>query len=523
MMDDRYTVAKVYKRIRGKLIRSSAFYGLSLDRRNSVFDQSKFISDPWPGNIAVGKDLLNGIVNIDDQKFDVNIANILSSRTKAPLPILLYVMSFSWIRDVRAVGGNNARKYIKNMVSHFVESYRDTRKFWTQQWFGIEVTSERIIHWFMSYSFFAIGADDNFQRMVLSSICEQYSHISRMYYLETDPLTLIGIYRVMLFYSCFLKNKQMRDIKKSIERITKAAHEAINDSGMYMTMNPRSTFDILRILLETRFVAKSDEVDLFPQSLQDILAKIAATIRLLRLGDGTISKHFGEKIHKHLFIFQETSHIVDTALSLVDNSHLINKNSAYDRISNKTNIVIVSKVVSDIKSQFNDPKYPGINILNFEASLKTDKLINRADLAVKWRGHMIKVNEDIKLKTNTVYDDNKISYFGEIASFSSDFKFVLKRVIVLKTLSSNLFVSDTFSSLEASEIVARVALAREAALEKINSSSIYIIYNSQKYLFTGRHKLSVVVAPYPTILVHHKDNNQTECQIDWSIESLGTL
>lgn len=529
-MHKKIKITQTYNRIVASFARNSLFYGLSLDKRASIFDPAKFMNDPWPGDPSKGKNLLNGVLSFNFSKFDINITDVIDKKVKVPTSMLLYVNSFSWIRDIQAVGGVGARKYVRDAVYHFIEHYKQTKKFWTSLEWDVDVTSERIINWMKSYSFFAVGSDDNFQKEVLSSISEQYSHISKVYKAETDPVSIILSMKSMLFCLVAMKSNQKRFARTLINDIAETVMHNIDKHGAYKFRNPASLFNIFSSLIEVRFIARNIDIEISKEAFEEQLSKMASIIRFFRMSDGSLSKHSGNAISRNNLMFIETRHIIDTALSIVGNNYVCEEKrcsiNGFDKVYTKKITLIINKKVTDMRSQFNHLSEPGINIFDFEASFQADCLIRRADIAVLWNNHMVKANKMMEPTVSTSKNDEFVNYACEAVCFDRFFQFAFRREISVGVSSSSLSVSEFVYTSANSDVYIRMALDNGVKLERINACSILINYGKNSYVFSLKAsggpncRLSIKTGlniPNPTLIVSFNSNGNTENQIIWSI------
>lgn len=529
-MPKKQGVVQTYNRVIASFTRSSLFYGLSLDKRHSVLDYRKFINDPWPGDISRGKNILNGIVLFNFCSFEVDILDVINQKVKVPDSLMLYINSFSWIRDVQAVGGVGARRYVRDIVSCFIENYKHTKKFWMNLAWDVDVTSERIINWMTSYSFFAIGSDDVFQREVLSSITEQYSHISKICKAETDSMVSLMAMKAMLFYLESMRNNQKRLARGLIKKISDIVIENIDKYGMYKTRNPITLFNIFRSLIEIRFIIRNIQIDISNDIFKEILCKMASVVRFFRMGNGMLSSHPGDSISRTNFLFQESRRIIDTALSLVDTSYKFEDNKksicGFDRISTKKSTVILNKMASNVRSQFNPQFEPGINIFDFEASFQSCCLIRRSDIAISSNNHMIKANKNIEPNISIYKNEKNITYACEAVNFDRYFQFAVRREISIGIFSTDLSIVDFVYTSADSDVFLRLAFDKEVMIDKINSYSFLIKHGKQSYIFSlntasvTENLFSIKVIKdtmYSMIIISFKNQPNTENHVVYSI------
>jgi uncharacterized heparinase superfamily protein len=232
-------------------IKKSIFYRYSLNKKHNFFDTNKFVSDPWPGNFLVGKEILDCSFVPDNCNDPINIMEIFSKKDSNVSKFAKrYAASFVWIRDLHAIGGHNNRKYIRNLISTFINCYRKKKAFWLDDdsW-DCAIIGERLVNWILSYSFFASGSNDKFQKEVLSSIAEQFSHLLQCYKAEINSYSKLMALKSILFCLSSMKVNQHKKVLKIIKEIENFVEVSIKDEGMFESESPVEHFHVFRSLL----------------------------------------------------------------------------------------------------------------------------------------------------------------------------------------------------------------------------------------------------------------------------------
>ena len=518
---DSYNIAKV------AFIQRSLFYRFSLDKRSGIFSTEKFITDPWSGNATIGKSILDGRLSIEGSNSKTDILSVLSNSVESTVPEIQYVNSFTWIRDLQAMGGNNSRKYARRAISTFIDSYKSTKHFWIKSpsWHPA-VIGERIVNWMLSYSFFASGSTDKFQREVLSSIAEQFSHLTKVYKAELNPYSRMLALKAIFFCLCSMKSNQARHIRKTLKDICETVCINFDEYVMFVTRNPVDHFNMFRSLLEVRFMAKSSDINLPEDVFYKDLSKMAACVRFLRLGDGCISSHSGDRRSESYIV--PNQHIVDTALSLVDIQHYnekSNKVPGFERLSTKKTTIIINTNVRNIKSRFNSPKEPGVNIFDFEASFGLNRLINRSDVSVLLNGFRIKADSKSNCFFKKDVVKNELYFDGEIQQIDGMFNFALRRKIFININKAIIRGTDYAYVIGPCETSFRFALNKACDIESVNSKQTLITLNKKEFLLqinesSGETKTIIQDLNYPSIEIIVKSETAKEAMCDWSIEEL---
>ena len=504
-------------------IRSSVFYKLSLDKRSNLFDTAKFIDDPWPGDINVGKNIVNNGALIDS-KTPLEISDFLlykpisdeyETSTK-------YLNSFSWIRDLQVIGGNNSRRYARKLIRAFIYGYQTEKKFWSRKFQWDEgVVGERLTNWILAHSFVAAGASDDFQKAFFSSLNEQYSHLLKSYKGVKNLLVKLLAIKGLVFCQSIMKNKNNRLIKSLLGEMSYIISNIVDNNGMIESRNPTELFNVFRSLIEIKFISKNLNIDYDTQSLPNI----ASCIRFLRLGNGEISEFCGDCKQTIDFI-KPSRQIVDAAISTIDpTSTKINpKLMGFDRLATKKIITLINTKISEIKSKFNSEHEPGINIFDFESSFGTDKVINRADIAIASNGFWLKAPKNSRSFSKRKVLQGGIYFEGEMQNLKNGLPFSIRRELTISSTAPNISGTDFIFLDSKYSGKIRFALTKSAVLSKANENGVLISVASRKYklLFQACEFIKKIIirsSPYPTIecLI---DCNSGNIQIEWTLAQL---
>ncbi|MDR0744616.1 MAG: hypothetical protein LBE97_01530 [Holosporales bacterium] len=511
-------------------IQSSIFYKLSLDKRGGIFAPSKFITDPWPGDINNGKIILNGNILNDSSTMQLELIDFLIYK-----PICIefhecakYANSFFWIRDLQAIGGNSCRRYARKLISFFIDSYRKEKRFWKRdcQWTSV-VLGERLCNWVFSYSFVAAGASDEFQKKFLSSLCEQYSHLLKSYKAETNLCSKIIALKGLIFCQCVMRNINIGVLNKFIMKLNQLVEENFDKYGMIITRNPVDEFNLFRSLIEIRFIIKNLNMDIIENFFSDKLSRMASCIRFLRLGDGCLSSFQGDSNSSTSFIIP-TRQIIDAAISVV-NAKLTNEQklvSGFDRLSTKKIAVIVNTSISEVKSKFNHYSEPGINIFDFESSFGISRVIYRSDISILSNGYRIKVHPNSQNFSKKDITESGIFFKGESVSQTSNFFLAIRRELFINANIAQLSGSDFVSIQGKFLTIVRLVLNEKCSISKVNEKTIMITIEQKQYKLTvlvGHNIREIIIRTefnYPSVEFELENGKSDNVQIKWSLEQV---
>jgi uncharacterized heparinase superfamily protein len=134
-------------------------------------------ADPWPGHAERGRWLCAEAFSSPAPR-DGQAGGLPGGMSAEDLH------AFEWLRDVRAVGREAARRHARDLVESWIERYRT----WDEQAWEPRTTGRRLAAWIALYDFFGESADERFQQAFFDSLLRQARHLSR-----TTPGTLQGL------------------------------------------------------------------------------------------------------------------------------------------------------------------------------------------------------------------------------------------------------------------------------------------------------------------------------------------
>lgn len=276
----------IYKGIRPlqKLGIGNPLANLSLPTR--VPDALKVVPpDPWPGEAQRGRDMISGVFRFAGQTIE---KESLSWEPQGAKPEwLIELHGFEWLRDLRSVGGERARRMAREMVGNWLNRYEKPE---TIAW-KPETTGMRLAAWISFHDFFCAAADDAFRREYFSSILRQAKHLMR-----TLPGTLSGIalmraYKGLAYAGLCLEEGEPR-LEFAFQGIIAQIKEQILADGGHISRNPQATFDFLQILVDLRTALTAARVEM-PEELQHAIDRIAPAVKFFRHGDGALCQFNG--------------------------------------------------------------------------------------------------------------------------------------------------------------------------------------------------------------------------------------
>ncbi len=291
-------------------------------------------SDPWPSQSNYGQWLLSGLAQYP-AGFEAGVDAFWSVAACAERH------NFSWLYDLKAMGGEQARKSARVLVASWVERYGAYKKRpkTSRAFADNKVIAKRCMALLRTYDFHGASATDSYQSLVSLILNQDASFIykrlsgglvnvtgGRDYLLEAAALLNIAL--------CLSADPDMtRDPKVMtwIEVATKSFIEALDvqilEDGGHITRNPEKLVEISRHCLDIRRLFSAVNMAC-PSEIQHGIDRMAQALKFFRYTDKNLAVFHGGQ--------ESYDKILDLILHQVGQNKKIVKslpNSKYERLT----------------------------------------------------------------------------------------------------------------------------------------------------------------------------------------------
>ena len=296
-----------FGRLRGgvaQLAFGNPFYSLTLGGRAPTV-LAVVPPDPWPGDATAGNAILAGLLRFSGQGLgmDPNGEPIWHPSNASP-GWLAMLHGFEWMRDLRAVGGDTARRRARALVS----SWLNHNAAWNAESWAPEVLGARIASWIGLHDFYCASADDEFRARVFASLARQTRHLTRVAPGKLQGAALITALRGIVYGGFCLPNYEKAGME-ALRLLDRELPRQILPDGGHVERNPSVQLRILRDLIDIRAVLRVARVEM-PESVQHAIDRMTPALRFFRHGDGALALFNGG--------LEEDPALVDTVLAQAD-------------------------------------------------------------------------------------------------------------------------------------------------------------------------------------------------------------
>jgi uncharacterized heparinase superfamily protein len=321
------------------------------------------VRDPWPGDPARGARLLRGEL----EHGGVLIALRPGAWGDAHgSPVLRAVAhGFTWLRDLRALGTDNARLRARAMVAEWIGSGSVDPVAYRPDVIGARVTA-----WLGHYDFFAASADDLFRQKLMARLVADARNLSALLPAEEqDARSLTALKGLIAAAVALPENaafltRAMRFLPAEIARQVLA-------DGCHVERSPIAQLQALQDLTEMRALLQAAQVQP-PTALSSAIERMAPALRVLRHGDGGLALFNGTR--------EETPALIDLTLAQAGRngrgaSSLVD--GGFQRLQAGRTVLIVD---------CGAPPAPGIDRLSHAGTLALEMSVGRDRLIVNCGG-----------------------------------------------------------------------------------------------------------------------------------------
>lgn len=237
--------------------------------------------DPWPGNAQRGLALL-------DDSF-----HFLGRTLSRPAPLwnpvgvergwLEALHGFAWLRDLRAAGGDAARRKARALVADWI----DANAAWSPVAWHPVVTGNRLAHWLSQYEFYAASADIAFRQHLLSAAARQARHLAGVLPAGLSGAGLVTAAKGLCFAGLCLPGGEPW-LLRGLALLAAALEAQLLPDGGQRERCPLLLLSVLRDCIDLRAALLAGGRDV-PGDLSLRIEGMAAMLRLLQHGDGGLA------------------------------------------------------------------------------------------------------------------------------------------------------------------------------------------------------------------------------------------
>ncbi|MBO6783265.1 MAG: heparinase II/III family protein [Alphaproteobacteria bacterium] len=264
----------------GKLLYASPIYRYTLVGRTPA-ELAAIPPDAWPGNAERGAAISAGELSFLGET--VRGGDLTWQPVGMSDAWLAELHGFDWLRDLRAVGGDAARRKARDLVGDWIERQAG----WQEIAWRPDVLATRLHAWLSHHDFFCASADDEYRRRYLASIARQAKHLGRVLPGGVEGAGLIRAAKGLVAAGVALEGSDA-SVRQGLRQLDRATERQIRPDGGHISRDPQTQAAVLRDLVDVRsaLLAASEDI---PSFLLAAIDRASPFLRMLRHNDGGLA------------------------------------------------------------------------------------------------------------------------------------------------------------------------------------------------------------------------------------------
>lgn len=281
--------------------KESPFYHWLLSKGQTPDTLRVKLPDPWPGDVDIGRLMTHNIYMRQGVSTKID-AHFWDSITNKPTTFET-AHSFVWLRDLRAAGGDAARKTARQLVSDWLDKYDR----WDEKAWRLDLMGQRIAMWIAFYDFFCSAADEDFQKRYFASLTRQAKHLARSLPAKLYGTQLLHAAEGLIYAGITLTEDDTWTLK-GFEILLQQIPRQIRKDGSHVSGNPQDILKSARVLLNMRYALNNANLPV-PRSIQENILRMGTALRFFIYPDHRLALFHGGQ--------ESQARILDAVLSQI--------------------------------------------------------------------------------------------------------------------------------------------------------------------------------------------------------------
>ena len=281
-MTDRIREHKAWSPVRRRLLGivfATPLYGPTLlNRRPERLSSAP--PDPWPGDPEHGKALLQSAFTFAGLTVRPEVSPW--DEKGAPESWRNALHEFSWLRDLRALGGSEARRQSRRLTEDWLARHQR----WSASVWRADIVGRRLVSWTAHYEQFFSSAPDPFRLQLLSSMARQARHLGRTAGRETEGLARLSAIKGLLYAGLCIPG-ELPLLARATRLLEAELLRQIAADGGHAERSPAVQFQLVRDLVDMRAALSAGRQNEIP-AITDAIERTAPMLRFYRHGDGKL-------------------------------------------------------------------------------------------------------------------------------------------------------------------------------------------------------------------------------------------
>jgi uncharacterized heparinase superfamily protein len=235
----------------------------------------------WPGDAKRGAAVVAGEFHLAGES--LRLAPPFGAPPVAGGEWLVEYHRFTWLADLAAVGGAEARAAGRAAIGAWIKEHSD----WDALAWRADILGMRLVAWVTQLETFLDDADA-LRDATLASLARQLRHLARVAACEEIGAARLQALKGLVLAGIALGTSERR-IAKALNALDHELPAQILPDGGHIERSPAVQLSVLRDLVDMRTALRAAHV-VVPDSLQNAIDRMAPMLRLFRHGDGRLAQ-----------------------------------------------------------------------------------------------------------------------------------------------------------------------------------------------------------------------------------------
>ena len=259
---------------------NNPIYNFLLERKSST--EISFIPESlWGGDPDNGKKIVDGFMNFNGESivFDKQIWK----KNKGSRSWNEELFCFDWIKDVKALGTNKARIFLRDNIREWLR----LKNRWDPFSWETKILSKRLCFLMSNMSFFYETADESFQKKFAKSLNKQAIHLINVFKKKKLGSEKIFTAKAIIISALSFRNLSSK-LKIGIKLLIDTLNSDIMEDGMHYLRSPSEQFIFLQSLIDIKNYLGSSKI-VIPKDLNENIYRIASTLKFFKIANGELA------------------------------------------------------------------------------------------------------------------------------------------------------------------------------------------------------------------------------------------
>jgi len=257
--------------------------------------------NPWPGDATRGRAMLGNLITLGGETV---VAEGSAWDASADESWSAAMHGFEWLRDLRAVGGDSARRHARLLTIEWLDRFQRKGDI---AW-RTDVVGARLANWIGFHDFFCASADDAFRARLFGSLARQAKALARALPGDLSGAPLLVAIKGLLATGACLEGGEARFAQAEKLLLRELPRQILSD-GCHAERCPQVHAAILGACIDMRAIYKAARIEM-PEALQHAIDRMAPALRFFRHADGGLALFNGSQEGEGL--------LLDTILTQAD-------------------------------------------------------------------------------------------------------------------------------------------------------------------------------------------------------------